>query len=92
MEIPWVRVLVRPDVYMATCEACNGVMTSHEAADVDVFAATHTTHHAPAGYFGLGDAVAAIAKPIARAFGKAPCTPCEARQRALNEMRVRRPW
>lgn len=34
---------------------------------------------------GAGDAVAAVAKPIARMLGlKENCTPCEQRRRALN--------
>jgi hypothetical protein len=38
------------------------------------------------GGFGLGDAIAVVAKPIGRAIGLPPdCVPCAERQRALND-------
>jgi len=37
--------------------------------------------------FGLGDLVAVVAKPVARALGrKADCAPCKKRQEALNRI------
>jgi hypothetical protein len=42
-----------------------------------------------AQYFGLGDAVAAIAKPVARALGRDPnCVPCQQRQQRMNRIKL----
>jgi hypothetical protein len=91
-EIPWVAVAaVGPGTYLAECEVC-GASASGDPGVVAAFGQAHQAHTAN-GYMGLGDAIAAVAKPIARAFGQEPCTPCEARRRALNEAaRVRRWW
>lgn len=70
------------------CEVC-GAQGAGDLGQVTAFAGAHRVHQAPRGSFRLGDAVAAVAKPIARAFGQTPCTPCEARQRAMNALRWR---
>jgi hypothetical protein len=36
--------------------------------------------------FGLGDAVAVVARPFARVLGRTNCAPCKKRQEALNRM------
>lgn len=92
-QIPWVLVEPSHAGYNVRCEVCGvgGIATPEQ---VPPFVQAHAQHRSPQG-FGLGDAIAAIAKPIARAFGqKEPCTPCEARRRALNAAvpRVPRPW
>jgi hypothetical protein len=86
--IPWVLIGEGADFAEVYCEVCSarGFMTTAE--DINAFAFAHREHTAGEDYFGLGDAVAAMAKP----FQSAPCTPCEARRRALNQIRVRRPW
>jgi len=90
-KVPWVGVSPGAHGWHVRCGACGALVSTLEPSDVDSFASIHATHQASEGYLGLGDAVAAVAKPIARMFGRAPCTPCEARRRSMNQM-VRRPW
>jgi hypothetical protein len=91
-DIPWVQVCRGrgPDVFVA-CQACGeeGSLPAHEAA---AFAGAHREHSAGPDHVGLGDVIAAVAKPIAALFGQEPCTPCEARRRAANQVRMRRRW
>lgn len=91
-EIPWVLVGARGigsfDLY---CEVCGASALQRVRVAAGAFAQAHQTHQAPQGSLRLGDAFAAVAKPVARAVGLDPnCTPCEARRRTLNN--VRRPW
>lgn len=44
---------------------------------------------AAAGSFGLGDAVATVAKPVANLLGIKNCAPCQRRQAMLNAMSSR---
>lgn len=89
-EIPWVWVQRRQG-YDVRCEVCGATAFDLGTEDVAAFAQGHRVHQAPQGSMRLGDAVAAVAKPVARAFGMDPnCTPCEARRRAMNS--VRRFW
>jgi len=92
-EIPWVLVSPgrRGDFYVY-CEACDARSYVADPNDVRAFAYAHAKHTAGDGYIGAGDVVAVVAKPIARAFGKEPCTPCEARRRAMNQFRFPSPW
>jgi hypothetical protein len=84
-EIPWVLVEPHPQGGLGVlCDVCGEEGYLSTAGEVSQFAAHHVRHQAPAGSLRLGDAVAAVAGPVARAFGKAPCTPCEARRRSLN--------
>jgi hypothetical protein len=40
-------------------------------------------------FVGMGDVVAAVAKPIARALGRDPnCLPCQQRQARLNRIKL----
>ncbi len=40
-------------------------------------------------FVGVGDVVAAVAKPIARALGRDPnCLPCQQRQQRLNKYKL----
>jgi len=88
-EIPWVLVGPWQGQLRATCEVC-GQGGTGDANGVSSFAHQHRVHDAPQGSMRLGDAVAAIAKPIARAIGlDEGCTPCEARRRYLNSLRFR---
>lgn len=95
-QIPWVSVHLSrwndlaPEEYQVKCEVCgaSGLGTAEQVAQ---FAQMHANHQGNAGSLRLGDAVAAVAKPIAKAFGRKPCTPCEARRRALNNA-FPNPW
>jgi hypothetical protein len=85
-DIQWVLVGAKGggafDLY---CEVCGGGGTNQSAGAATAFAQAHRVHQAPQGSLRLGDAFAAIAKPVARAVGIDPnCTPCEARRRAMN--------
>lgn len=92
IEIPWVLVEGSPGAFGVVCSVCGERAYLDSPNDVAGFAYAHAEHTAGEGYLGMGDAVAAIAKPVAKFFGQAPCTPCEARRRALNQARVRFPW
>lgn len=92
-EIPWVLIAAgRTHGGEIYCEVCGERAWVGDRQSVDAFVYSHREHTAGDGYIGAGDAFAAIAKPIANAFGAAPCTPCEARRRALNQFRFPRPW
>lgn len=92
-EIPWVRVgQDRFGGYRMDCTACGAVAIAGSVGGVEQFATHHAEHTAGPRHVGLGDAVAKLAKPVARAVGKKPCTPCERRRQALNAVRLRRPW
>lgn len=86
-KIPWVDVSGN----VARCTVC-GQHGGGSPGDIHSFASRHSAHTAPRGFLGLGDVIAKVAKPIAAAFGKKPCSPCEARRNALNHARVRRFW
>lgn len=91
-QIPWVLVEQDPQGLLASmyCEVCRASDRGHMRL-VQAFAGAHRVHQAPRGSLRLGDAVAAIAKPVARAVGIDPnCSPCEARRRALNALRFGR--
>lgn len=93
-EIPWVLVEERLGGAEVACEVCGArgsVPVGYAYAQgISSFAQAHRVHQAPQGSMRLGDAVAVVAKPIARAFGlDEPCTPCEARRRYLNSLRFR---
>jgi hypothetical protein len=88
-EIPWVLVGQYDQhgpLFLAACDVCRE-QAIVDADQIPEFASLHRVHQAPRGSFRLGDAVAAVAKPIARAFGMdSTCTPCEARRRMLNKL------
>jgi hypothetical protein len=88
-QIPWVLVAQSVGGYDVHCEAC-GAGGHVPPTHLQEFVSTHSNHQSSQGT-GLGDAIAAVAKPIARAFGQKPCSPCEARRRALNAA-VPRVW
>ena len=84
-EIPWVLVDGDRRRFTVECSAC-GARGLTDGPGVHVFARGHAEHTAQGG-IGLGDLVHHVASPIARAMGKPPCTPCEARRNALNQFR-----
>jgi hypothetical protein len=88
-DIPWVSVgSGSGGIFVATCEVC-GLRSSGQAQAVDAFALAHAEHVAPEGSWRLGDAVARLAKPVAKALGRPTCTPCAQRQYALNALGAR---
>jgi len=90
-EVPWVLVGLVPGGFEVYCEVCSSGGLQVSKQGIADFASAHSAHQAPRGSLRLGDAVAAVAKPVARAMGlDQSCTPCEARRRMLNS--VRRPW
>lgn len=92
-ELPWVLVHPSPHGgFFMTCEVCGEEGHGMDHREAHAFAYQHREHTAGEGYVGAGDAFAAVAKPIARAMGKEPCTPCEARRRAMNQIRLPWPW
>lgn len=94
-QIPWVLVQSGDNRVDVTCEVCGDTVNfmggeGDRVLLTGMFADQHAAHRAPTGSFGLGDLVAKVAKPIAALFGKSePCSPCEARRRALNQLRRR---
>lgn len=87
--IPWLWSRAVGAHYDVGCTVCGqGARLPPDAARA--FLDAHGRHVAAPGYRGLGDAVAAIAKPLARALGLAEqCTPCEARRVHLNRLAPR---
>jgi len=71
--------------YELRCEACGGQATLH-GSRADAFTRAHAQHQsASPTHRGLGDAVAAVAKPLARLMGRPEsCLPCEQKRHALN--------
>lgn len=64
------------------CQQCGSEATAGAPGGVDAFASQHQ-HPAPQRQtMGLGDVVAAATKAV----GIQPCTPCQARQAALNRL------
>ena len=86
-QIPWVWVGRQGQGLGVRCEVCGAATDGLGTQGVAQFAEAHRVHQAPRGSLRLGDAVAAVAKPLARAVGADPnCTPCEARRRMLNQI------
>jgi hypothetical protein len=73
-----------------TCHGCGASVLVGAPWQAEQFQAMHAQcaqAFAPVdpNYYGAGDAVAAVAQPIARAIGRDPdCLPCAKRKRALN--------
>lgn len=79
-QVPWVKCQqVSPGVFQCRCDVC-GTMGGGPTPQADAFAAGHREHRAPSTHYGLGDLVARATKAV----GIEPCTPCEARRRAMN--------
>ena len=88
----WVLYEVAPQGIMIACEVCGQRVgplrgsARQQFAAVDQFAAAHQQHVSAAPtHYGAGDLVARATK----ALGIAPCTPCERRRQALNQMMPR---
>ena len=74
------------------CQGCGAQLMSGADWQTQDFARRHAVcarllRPAPVSYYGAGDLVARVAKPVARAIGRDPnCQPCAQRQAALNRM------
>ena len=81
-NVPWVSCnMIQPGIFQCRCSTCGITMPApgtNQAADG--FAAAHSQHQPT--HFGAGDLVA----KLTGALGIKPCSPCEARKRALNGM------
>lgn len=72
-QAPWVSANPSPEGIVVHCSRCGALATVATPNQANQIALQHRQH-------GLGDVVAAATKAV----GIKPCTPCEARQRALN--------
>ena len=82
-NVSWVSCnVLGPGIFQCACTVCGARMAqagSNQAADA--FARTHAAHQSAAPtHYGLGDLVA----KATGALGIKPCSPCEARRRAMN--------
>ena len=74
------------------CFGCGGELVAGAEWQVQQFYGAHAGCGRLLGpvdpaYYGAGDLVARVAKPLARAMGRDPnCAPCARRQVALNRM------
>lgn len=83
-NVAWISCnILRPGVFQCSCSVCGagmGAPGTNQAADL--FARAHAQHQSTSPtHLGAGDLVA----KLTGALGIKPCTPCQARQRALNE-------
>lgn len=73
-----------PGVFRCACQICGASMQSPGSGQAaDQFARVHSAHSSPAAsptHYGAGDLIA----KATGALGIKPCSPCEARRRALN--------
>lgn len=74
-----------------TCTRCRGSVIATAPWQAQRFVQHHSVCMGAApGYYGMGDAVAAVAQPVARAVGLDPeCAPCKQRQSWLNRLMPR---
>lgn len=81
-QAPWIEYAQTARGIVIACSVCNTKAGPLLPAQADQFAQAHAEHRSQAAsHYGLGDAIAAATKAV----GITPCTPCEARRRALNQ-------
>jgi hypothetical protein len=83
-QAQWISYAPHGQAAQVACDVCR-VGGTVPREQVEAFLAQHLQHHASVSHYGLGDAVAALTK----FFGIRPCTPCEQRRRALNQVAPR---
>lgn len=90
--VPWIVFQPVPGGVTLRCEVCNATATL-TPQQADAFARQHAAHRsASPTHMGLGDVVAKVAQPVARALGRTEtCLPCERKKHALNSL-VPRAW
>jgi hypothetical protein len=82
-QAPWIEFVKSPEGIAIRCTVCQTAAVRLAPQQADQFVRNHTEHRSDAAsHYGAGDLVARATK----AMGITPCTPCEARRRALNEM------
>lgn len=81
-HVAWVNcVQVAPGQFRCVCTVCNAQMDAAAPAQgADMFARVHSEHKAAPTHYGIGDMIAGVTKAV----GIKPCSPCEARRRAMN--------
>lgn len=84
-DVPWVQVGAYDDglstYFWARCDVCGATGEGSEP-EIHAFADAHAVHTSSSPtHLGMGDLVASMAKALG--LGE-PCTPCEARRRAMN--------
>lgn len=85
-QFEWIftrRTLGGFELHCALCRT-GAILTQDQAAQ---FINQHSAHRSSSPtHHGAGDALAAVAKPLARLFGrKAGCLPCERRRAQMNQ-------
>lgn len=88
-EWPWIEFQQTPRGIDIVCTVCGlRPKCTLTPAAADQFARAHAEHVSAAqSHYGMGDLIARATKAV----GISPCTPCEARRRALNQ-RFPRMW
>lgn len=87
--VPWVQVEDRGAYIRCHCNVCQADVAVRTEAEIDAFMRGHQAHRsASPTHLGAGDLVAAATKRL----GIQPCSPCEARRRALNQAMPRVPF
>lgn len=82
-QVRWVLWQATPQGFVVRCNVCGQSASAGDPTGVHAFARDHAQHESQSPtHYGAGDAVAAVTKRL----GIEPCTPCEARRRALNGM------
>lgn len=81
MNWPWVTCGRTSDRWECVCTGCGAEAVTSDGAHQSFLEG----HAGCGGATGLGDVVAAVAKPVARAVGlPADCVPCARRRAKLN--------
>ncbi len=84
-QVPWVHYSqIRPGVFQCVCQSCGARSSLLDGTQADAFAHAHAHQPAPTHY-GAGDLIA----KATGALGIKPCTPCKARQEAMNRLMPR---
>lgn len=85
-NVSWVSCnVLGPGIFQCSCTLCGQAMPAGASGrQADAFASAHAQHQpAPQStHLGAGDLIA----KMTGALGIKPCTPCKARQQALNGM------
>lgn len=82
-NVSWITCdAIAGGLFVCRCDVCGVAMQGPAPAmQADAFARAHAAHEsASPTHYGLGD----LAARATSAIGIKPCSPCEARRRALN--------
>lgn len=82
-QAPWIEFTQTARGIVIGCNVCQAKAGPLTPAAADQFSRAHYEHRSTSSaHYGMGDAIAAATKAV----GITPCTPCEARRRALNQL------